>query len=78
MLGLESAHSLLLLDDALARRVANGLELPFTGTLGALLRMKESGLIPAVHPLLDRLQELRFRLSPETRSAVLKLAAEKE
>jgi predicted nucleic acid-binding protein len=76
MLGLETTQSTLLLDDALARKVADSLELPFTGTLGILLSLKELGLVPAILPLLDHLQALNFRLSPETRSVVLRLAGE--
>jgi predicted nucleic acid-binding protein len=76
MLGLEANQTTLLLDDALARKVADSLELPFTGTLGILLSLKELGHVPAILPLLDRLQALNFRLSPETRSVVLRLAAE--
>jgi len=63
-------------DDGLARRVAESLELRFAGTLGLLLDAKRLGLVPAVSPLLDQLQELRFRLAPHTRRAVLELAGE--
>jgi predicted nucleic acid-binding protein len=76
ILALETPRSTLLLDDALARRVAEGLELPFTGTLGIILRLKELDLVPAVQPLLDELQRSHFRLSPQTRSVVLRLADE--
>ena len=47
-----------------------------TGTLGILLDAKKKGLIPAVSPVLDELDRLRFRVSPVTRAAVLKLAGE--
>jgi predicted nucleic acid-binding protein len=76
MLGLESPGSVLVLDDGLARRVAETLQLRLTGTLGILLDAKQAGHIPAVRPLLDQLQELHFRLAPDTRAAVLRLAAE--
>ncbi|OQA42177.1 MAG: hypothetical protein BWY52_02296 [Chloroflexi bacterium ADurb.Bin325] len=76
MLGLERPGSLLVLDDSLARRVAESLGLRFTGTLGLLLDAKHAGFIPAVRPLLDQLQELRFRFAPHTRQAVLELAGE--
>ncbi len=76
MLGLELPDTVLILDDGLARRVAESLELRFTGTLGLLLDAKRLELIPAVSPLLDQLQELRFRLAPHTRRAVLELAGE--
>jgi uncharacterized protein len=76
MLGLESPEAVLVLDDGLARRVAETLKIPFTGTLGVLVDGKRAGLVPSIKPLLDQLQELRFRVSPATRSAVLTLAGE--
>lgn len=78
LLALESPGTIAVLDDALARRVATVLEIPFTGTLGLLVDAKKAGLIPVVRPLLDALHALRFRMSPGTRSAVLKLAGESE
>jgi predicted nucleic acid-binding protein len=69
-------ETVVVLDDALARRVAQTLNLKLTGTLGLLVDAKRAGLISAVEPYLDRLQALRFRLAPHTRSAVLKLAGE--
>lgn len=68
--------SLALLDDALARRYAQQLGVAFTGTLGVLLRAKESGHLDAIAPVLERLDALRFRLNQATRTAVLKLAGE--
>lgn len=75
-LGVETPDSLVILDDGLARRYARLLNLRFTGTLGVLLKAKQEGQLPAVGPVLDRLDELRFRLDPATRQAVLKLAGE--
>ena len=78
MLALESRESVVVLDDNLARNVADTLDLLYTGTLGLLLDAKHAELIPAVHPLLERLQALRFYLAAQTRVAVLKLAGELE
>jgi uncharacterized protein len=75
-LGTETLDSLVILDDALARRYARLLNLTLTGTLGVLLKAKETGLLPAVAPVLDRLQQVQFRMDPETRQAVLRLAGE--
>ena len=69
-------NSLLLLDDGLARRQARLLGIAFTGTLGVLLKARDGGHLTAIAPVLDRLEELRFRLHPRTRAAVLKLAGE--
>lgn len=67
---------LVLLDDALARRMADHLAIPFTGTLGVLLRAKEAGHIAAIEPYLDQLQALGFRLAAAVRIDVLDLAGE--
>lgn len=76
MLALEIPGSVAILDDALARRMAIARGLPIKGTLGLLLDAKRAGLIPAVKPSLDKLQELRFRLASHTLEAVLRLAGE--
>lgn len=78
MLALESREAVIVLDDALARRVAKVLGLRLTGTLGLLLDAKRAGLIQAVGPSLDQLQSLRFRVGLNARAAVLKLAGELE
>ncbi len=68
--------STIILDDALARRYARELNLQLTGTLGVLLKAKQLGHLEAIAPVLERLDELRFRLDVATRAAVLKLAQE--
>lgn len=76
MLALETAGAIVVLDDARARQLAEALGLRLTGTLGLLLDVKQAGLTPAVAPLLDHLETLRFHLAPHTKAAVLKLAGE--
>lgn len=76
MLALETPEATVVLDDALARQLAEMLGLRLTGTIGLLLDAKAAGLAPALTPVLDQLQALRFRLAPHTRAAVLKLAGE--
>lgn len=77
-LALEMPGSLVVLDDALARRYARLLNLRLTGTLGVLLRAKSFGHLPSIRPVLDTLGALRFRLDPATRLAVLRLAGESQ
>lgn len=76
MLALETSDAIVVLDDALARQLAETLGIRLTGTLGLLLDAKRAGLVPALVPVLDQLHNLRFRLAPHTRAAVLKLAGE--
>ena len=75
-LALESPGAVVILDDAVARRVAATLHVCLTGTLGVLLDAKRQGLITAVTPILDELEALRFRLASRTRAAILELAGE--
>lgn len=75
-IALEAPGSLVILDDAMARRYAKVLGLKLTGTLGVLLKAKETGLLPSIAPVVERLQALRFRVDPATREAILRLAGE--
>ena len=77
MLALELPETVVVLDDALARRVAHTLNLRLTGTLGLLIDAKRAGVISSVEPWLDRLHALRFHLAQHTRDAVLRLAGER-
>lgn len=75
-LAVESPGSLVVLDDAVARRYARLLGLRLTGTLGVLLKAKDTGRLPALAPVLDKLQALRFWIDPATRAAILRLSRE--
>ena len=75
-LALGCSDAVVILDDALARRAAQSLGLRLTGTVGLLLDAKRAGLITTITPVLDNLQSLRFRLLPQTRALVLRLAGE--
>lgn len=76
MLALGMPDSVVVLDDGLARSVAETIGVKLTGTLGILLDAKRAGLVPTIGPLLDRLHELGFRLAPRTRILVMQLAGE--
>lgn len=75
-MALESQDALVILDDALARRIAQTQGIRVIGTLGVLLEAKRAGHVPLIRPYLDQLDTLRFRLASHTREAVLKLACE--
>ena len=75
-LAMQTPNSLALLDDALARRYARVLKISFTGTLGVLLKAKETGHLKVIKPAIDQLESIGFRLAPTTRLAVLRLAGE--
>jgi predicted nucleic acid-binding protein len=75
-LGLEHPGSLLILDDALARRIARLNELKFTGTLGVVVKAKQQGMLDAVRPVVTTMREAGFWLSDELVKEVFRQAEE--
>lgn len=67
---------LVIIDERLARRHVGRLGLPMTGTLGVLLKAKQEGYVPAIEPLISRLQSNGIRLSKPLIAKVLQLAGE--
>ncbi len=78
VLALATNHpsALVVLDDKLARRIADMQGFRLTGTAGVLLRAKRKGLIPALKPVIKKLLDLDFRLKPELVKEILTLADE--
>jgi hypothetical protein len=78
VLALATNHpsALVVLDDKLARRIADMQGFRLTGTAGVLLRAKRKGLIPALKPVIKKLLDLDFRLKPELVKEILTLAEE--
>ena len=78
VLALATNHpsALVILDDKLARRIAEMQGFRLTGTAGVLLRAKQKGLVPALKPVIERLLDLDFRLKPDLVKATLELAGE--
>lgn len=75
-LALERDAWVVVVDKRLGRRHAARLGLRLTGTLGLLMAGKREGLVDRVEPMLDRLQESGFRMSPELREKTLALVGE--
>ena len=76
-LALEVGAQVVLIDEAKGRAAARKLGLVPVGVLGTLLRAKLRGLIPAIGPLIVRLQgELRFFVSERLRLDILRDAGE--
>jgi predicted nucleic acid-binding protein len=62
-LALDIQEALLILDDERARDIAAKLHLNITGTLGVLIKSKQTGLIPAITPLIEKIRQTDFRMS---------------
>jgi len=75
-LALEKPDSLVILDERIARRIAELRGIKFTGTVGVLLKAKEREYITSISPLLDKLLKLGFRISNRVKDNILKLAGE--
>jgi predicted nucleic acid-binding protein len=75
-LALAIPGSVAVLDELPARKAALQFGVAVKGTLSVLLDAKRLGHVPAVRPILDHLQELRFRVSADLRDHILALAGE--
>ncbi len=75
-LALETDDSLLILDDQKARKLAEKLSLNYTGILGILLKARELGMLPAIKPVLQKVQQTNFRFSEKVLSDILREANE--
>jgi len=75
-LSMNSDNSLLILDDAKGRKLAQKLNLKYTGTLGVILMAKQSGIISEIKPLLQKIQRTNFRISESIYTELLIRAKE--
>ncbi len=75
-LALEHREEIVILDDALARRIAQAAGLEVWGTLRVLLEAKQMGLIPELSSVVDALRDSGMWISEGIRQRVLKLAGE--
>jgi predicted nucleic acid-binding protein len=75
-LALETPDSTIILDDYKARKIAKQLGLIFTGTIGVIVKAKLKGIIPSIKPILEKIKQSDFRLSPEIELQALKEAKE--
>lgn len=75
-LALETANCTLILDDYKARKIAEQLQISYTGTIGVLIKAKLIGLIPSIRPLLEKIRQTNFRVSFEIEVQALKEANE--
>ena len=76
LLAEEREARLVILDDQDARRYAERIGLPFTGTVGLLLEAKERDFVDAIKPLLNVLLENGIRLSSSLINDALQQAGE--
>ncbi len=62
-LSLDMDNPILILDDLKGRKIADCLNLRYSGTCGLILKAKQIGQIKIVRPILDRIKSTNFRFS---------------
>lgn len=75
-LSIEEGNALLIIDDNKARKLAAKLNLAYTGTMGVILKAKQSGIIPHIKPIIEKIQLTNFRFSEKNYKDLLLLANE--
>jgi predicted nucleic acid-binding protein len=75
-LALERTNSLVILDDYKARKTAEKLGIHFTGTIGVIVKAKLQGVIPSIKPILEKMKQTNFRISPDIEILAYKEANE--
>ena len=75
-LALENRRHVVLLDDALARRIAQAAQLTVWGTLKVLLEAKSQGLTESIYHIVNHLEDVGMWISDEIKERVLILAGE--
>ncbi len=76
VLAMEQGNCTVVLDDQKARKIAANLHITFTGTLGIIVKAKTTGHIPSIVPILKKIRETNFRISPLLEQTLLELAGE--
>ncbi len=75
-LALEIPGSTIILDDLQARILAEQLGILITGTIGVIVKAKLNGIIPSIKPLLSKIKQTNFRITPALEAIALKEAKE--
>lgn len=75
-LALETSDCTIVLDDYKARRIAEQLGIPYTGTIGVIIRAKLTGIIPSIKPILSKIKQTNFRITGEIEQQALNEARE--
>ncbi len=70
-LAIEKKDSLVILDDLKARKVAKKFKLILTGTLGVVGKAKERGYCEKIKPIIQKIGQSNFRISPQVMSDLL-------
>ena len=71
-LAMETEDATMILDDMKARKLADSLRLKYTGTIGVLLKAKQSNTDISLAECIQKFRKCRFRISKTIEDAMLK------
>jgi predicted nucleic acid-binding protein len=72
----QQIHAVVVLDDAVARRMAKQEGCQVVGLIGLLTEAKQRGLIPAVKPLLDAMRGAHFFIGNDLYATIMRQVGE--
>jgi predicted nucleic acid-binding protein len=75
-LSFEVDNSILLIDDLKGRKIAERLNLRYSGTLGLILKAKQIGKIKSVREILEKVKNTNFRFSEKLLNTIIEEAGE--
>lgn len=76
LLAQEIKADVVIIDDGAARSTAEYLGLPLTGTLGVMIKAKQRGLLEAVMPVVQQMEQNGIYYSSSLKEAIRKLCCE--
>jgi len=76
-LSLDFDNSIIIIDDLKARKIAERLNLRYSGTFGLILNAKQEGIIESVIPILEKIKKTNFRFNENLYNMVIEQAGEK-
>ena len=76
VLALEKTNSILIIDEKKGRMIAKRMGLVIIGLLGVLVKAKELNKITSLRPILERLENVGFRISSKLKNKILNRVGE--
>ena len=73
---LDISNSVIIIDDLKGRRIADKLNLRYSGTLGLILKARQEGIIESIKPVIEKIKNTNFRFSNELIEFLIEQAGE--
>ena len=75
-LSLDIDNPIIIIDDLKGRKIADKLNIRYSGTFGLILRAKQEGIIKSVEPILEKIKNTNFRFSEQLFKTIAEQAGE--